>query len=172
LIQPDQWVEQEIEMDPITRRLSWLVDHGVVVVFLIMIIVSFLQVFFRYVLNNPLFASEEIARLFAVWLTFLGASAAVKYREHISVDILYIRVSAKAQGAFDLLADMVLFVFHGFLLFEGAKLAYLFRSFESHALRFSMSFFLSAIPITALFTLIFLVHCINKDIQALTARGE
>ena len=155
-----------------TKRLSWLVNNAVVVVFVLMIIVSFFQVFFRYVLNNPLFASEEIARLLAVWLTFLGASAAVKYKDHISVDLVYTRVPPRVQRAFDLLADILLFLFHAFLLIEGAKLAYLFRGFDSHALRFSMSFFLSAIPITALFALIFLVQCIHKDIQALKSTEE
>jgi len=31
------------------------------------------QVFFRFVLDSPLIWSEELVRLFLVWLTFLGA---------------------------------------------------------------------------------------------------
>jgi C4-dicarboxylate transporter DctQ subunit len=137
-----------------------------------MIIISFLQVFFRYVLNRPLFASAEIARLFAVWLTFLGSSLAIRYREHISVDILYVRVPSKVQGVFNLLSNIFLFIFHLFLVVEGAKLSYIFRGFESHALRFSMSFFFSALPITALLILIFLVQSIREDIKGLRSQWE
>jgi TRAP-type C4-dicarboxylate transport system permease small subunit len=154
------------------RRLEWLVNNAMVVVFIFMIIISFLQVFFRYVLNSPLFASEEIARLFAVWLTFLGSSVAIRYREHISVDIAYIRVSPKVQRIFDLLTDIFLFVFHVFLIVEGTKLSYMFRKFESHALRFSMSFFFSALPITACFILIFLAQAIRDDIHGLRRQAE
>lgn len=162
----------DLEMEGIMRRIEWLIDNAMVAVFTSMIIISFLQVFFRYVLNRPLFASEEIARLFAVWLTFLGSSLAVRYREHISVDILYARVPSKVQRVFNLLSDILLFIFHVFLTVEGARLSYIFRGFESHALRFSMSFFFSALPITALFILIFLVQSIREDIRELRGQGE
>lgn len=153
------------------RRLEWLVDNAMVLVFILMIIVCFLQVFFRYVLNSPLFASEEIARLFAVWLTFLGSSMAIRYREHISVDILYVRVPPRVQGVFKLLSDILLFMLHVFLVAEGTRLSFMFRGFESHALRFSMSFFFSALPITAFFILIFLVQSIKEDIRELRNQG-
>jgi len=153
------------------RRLEWLVDNAMVLVFILMIIVCFLQVFFRYVLNKPLFASEEIARLFAVWLTFLGSSMAIRYREHISVDILYVRVPSRIQEVFKLLSDILLFMLHVFLVVEGTRLSFMFRGFESHALRFSMSFFFSALPITAFFILIFLAQSIKDDIRGLRNQG-
>lgn len=153
------------------RRVEWVIDNTMVLVFIFMIIVSFLQVFFRYVLNRPLFASEEIARLFAVWLTFLGATMAIRYREHISVDIVYVRVPPRVRKIFDLLSNVFLFIFHVFLLVEGAKLSYMFRGFESHALRFSMSFFLSALPITAFFILIFLAKSIGEDIREFRSKA-
>ncbi len=154
------------------RRLEWLLDSALVIVFIFMIIISFLQVFFRYVLNSPLFASEEIARLFGVWLTFLGSALAVRYREHVSVDIVQIRVSAKLRKIFNLLSDVFLFIFHVFLVIEGTKLSYMFRKFESHALRFSMSFFFAAVPITAFFILIFLTVSIREDILAIRKSAE
>jgi len=153
------------------RRFEWIIDNAVVLVFIFMIVVSFLQVFFRYVLNNPLFASEEIARLLAVWLTFLGSSMAIRYREHISVDLLCVRVPPRVQGLFKLLSDVVLFMLHVFFVVEGTRLSYMFRGFESHALRFSMSFFFSALPITAFFILIFLVQSIKEDIRELRSQG-
>ncbi|NIN00655.1 MAG: TRAP transporter small permease subunit [candidate division Zixibacteria bacterium] len=159
-------------MQGIMRRIEWLVDNAVVVVFGSMTIISFLQVFFRYVLNKPLFASEEIARLFAVWLTFLGSSLAIRHREHISVDILYVRVSSKVRRGFNLLSDLFLLMFHVFLVVEGTRLSYIFRGFESHALRFSMSFFFSALPITAFFILIFLFQCIREDIRELRSQRD
>jgi hypothetical protein len=45
-----------------------------------MTVVVAVQVFFRYVLNQSLFWSEELARYLLVWLSFLGASVA--YRDN------------------------------------------------------------------------------------------
>ena len=47
------------------------------------------QVFFRYVLNQSLFWSEELARYLLIWLTFLGASCAYYRHAHPGVDIFY-----------------------------------------------------------------------------------
>jgi TRAP-type C4-dicarboxylate transport system permease small subunit len=96
---------------------------------------------------------------------------AIRYREHISVDILYVRVPSRVQGVFKLLSDILLFMLHVFLVAEGTRLSLMFRGFESHALRFSMSFFFSALPITAFFILIFLVQSIKEDIRELRSQG-
>ncbi|MEJ2134846.1 MAG: TRAP transporter small permease subunit [Desulfofustis sp.] len=45
---------------------------------LVMVISILLQVFFRYVMNAPLYWSEEIARYAFVWLVFIGAAIAPK----------------------------------------------------------------------------------------------
>ncbi len=154
------------------KRLETIIDNAMVIVFILMIIISFLQVFFRYVLNNPLFASEELARLFGVWLTFLGSALAIRYREHIAVDIVYIRVPDRLKKIFNLLSNIILAGFQIFLVIEGAKLSYMFHKFESHALRFSMSFFFSALPITAFLILIFLAKAIKEDIAILAKPVE
>ena len=41
-----------------------------------------LQVFTRYVLNDPLSWTEEVARYLYVYIVFLGASAAISDRTH------------------------------------------------------------------------------------------
>jgi TRAP-type C4-dicarboxylate transport system permease small subunit len=46
----------------------------------------FLQVFTRYVLNDPLSWTEEVARYLYVYIVFLGASAAISDRTHVGID--------------------------------------------------------------------------------------
>ena len=45
-------------------------------------------VFFRYVLNSPLYWGEEAARLLLIWLSFIGAALAFERKAHISMDVL------------------------------------------------------------------------------------
>jgi TRAP-type C4-dicarboxylate transport system permease small subunit len=55
------------------------------------------QVFFRYVLNQSLFWSEELARFLLVWLTFLGATVAYRRKAHPGIDVLYSRMPPELQ---------------------------------------------------------------------------
>ena len=45
-------------------------------------------VFFRYVLNSPLYWAEEAARLLLIWLAFVGAALAFQRKHHISMNVV------------------------------------------------------------------------------------
>ncbi|MFZ4808310.1 MAG: TRAP transporter small permease [Hyphomicrobiaceae bacterium] len=50
--------------------------------------IVFLQFFTRYVLNDSLAWTEEIARYGLMWLTFIGGIVVVRKRSHIAVEAL------------------------------------------------------------------------------------
>ncbi|MBN9261113.1 MAG: TRAP transporter small permease [Hyphomicrobium sp.] len=50
--------------------------------------IVFLQFFTRYVLNDSLAWTEEIARYALMWLTFIGAAVVARKNLHISVEVL------------------------------------------------------------------------------------
>ncbi len=50
--------------------------------------VTFAQVFSRYVTADPIIWSEEVARYLFVWITMVGAAAAIRLRGHFGLDIL------------------------------------------------------------------------------------
>ena len=72
-----------------------------------MIAVVLFQVICRYLLNNSLSWSEELARMLLVQITFLGAAAAFHGRMHIAVDIV---VSAAGPKTRRILATVCLLV--------------------------------------------------------------
>ena len=53
-----------------------------------LVLVTVLQVLFRFVLKAPLAWTEETARYSFIWMTFVGASLASKNASHIRVDML------------------------------------------------------------------------------------
>lgn len=55
-------------------------------------IATFMQVFFRFVLQAPLAWTDETARYAFIWMVFVGSAVAVKKRTHIRVDLLEIIV--------------------------------------------------------------------------------
>jgi TRAP-type transport system small permease protein len=153
------------------KRLSALVGHAMVVAFILMLVASSLQIVTRYVFRAPLLGSEELARLFGVWLYFLGASCAILTREHIAIDIVYLAVRPAAQRLFRLVTDALLAVFNAILLVEGAKYAAFSHNFESASLRFPMSLFAAAVPVSAACILVFLASSMWQELRRAPAPG-
>jgi len=54
--------------------------------------VTFAQVVTRYLLNNPLIWSEELARYLFVWVSMIGAALAIRHGGHFGLDLLLRRV--------------------------------------------------------------------------------
>jgi TRAP-type C4-dicarboxylate transport system permease small subunit len=83
-------------------------DSLVFVIFWVLAFVVFLQFFTRYVLNDSLGWTEEIARFLLIGVTFTGSVMAVRKSSHIAVEFLYRWVPRGmrrvAQGALDVIA--------------------------------------------------------------------
>ncbi len=154
------------------KRLHWLVTQAMILAFILMIVASSLQIITRYVFRAPLLGAEELARLFGVWLYFLGTSAAILTREHISIDIVSLRVRPGLQRVFRVLADLLLGVFNAIVLVEGTKFALFSHNFESASLRFPMSLFAAALPLSAAFVLVFLAFSVWHELRDIPAQGR
>lgn len=61
------------------------------------VVLTIAQVFFRFVLDSPLIWSEELSRLFLVWVTFLGAAVVCWDGTHLSVDTVFSKIPIKAR---------------------------------------------------------------------------
>ena len=69
-----------------------------------------LQVFFRYVLNQPLSWTEEVSRFMMVWLTFLIAPIAYRQGWNVSIDILSSLFKGRAHYVLQLLLNVLVLV--------------------------------------------------------------
>ncbi len=120
-----------------------------------MAILVAVQVFCRYVLNQSLFWSEELARYFLVWLTFLGASVAYYRKVNPGVDFFYERVSPGARRVADILIHSVSLGLFVIMVVFGVKFAYFVRLQISPALNLPKWVIVSVIPFSGL---ILMVH--------------
>jgi TRAP-type C4-dicarboxylate transport system permease small subunit len=84
---------------------------------------------------------------------------------------VYLAVRPRLQRAFRLLTDALLLVFNGVLLIEGTKYALFSHHFESASLRFPMSLFAAALPLSAACILVFLSHSIWQELRGGAAAG-
>lgn len=86
-------------------------DGVVLAVFWFLAFVVFLQFFTRYVLNDSLGWTEEIARFLLIGVTFIGSIMAVRKQSHIAVEILYRWLSRRVRRVLQAVVDLISVVF-------------------------------------------------------------
>ncbi|TFH31377.1 MAG: TRAP transporter small permease [Deltaproteobacteria bacterium] len=86
------------------RKIWDNVEEGALCLLLsLMVTITFVTVVTRYVFDFPLSYIDQLVPNMFVWVTFLGASAAVKRRAHLGLSLLYDLVPAGARAALDAL---------------------------------------------------------------------
>lgn len=98
-------------------------DGIVLVVFWTLAFVVFLQFFTRYVLNNSLGWTEEIARFLLIGVTFVGAVTAVRKESHIAVELVYRWLPRRMRFVLQLFVDLVAIAFYGVTAWLCGRLA-------------------------------------------------
>jgi TRAP-type transport system small permease protein len=98
-------------------------DSIVFAIFWILAFVVFLQFFTRYVLNDSLGWTEEIARYLLIGVTFAGAALAVRKQSHIAVEFLYRWVPRSGRMVAQAVIDVISIVFYVALAWFSAGIA-------------------------------------------------
>ena len=88
-------------------------------VFWVMAVIVFLQFFTRYVLNDSLSWTEEIARYLLMLVTFIGAATAMRRGTHISVEVAQMFLPAQVVRVLALVIDVIVLGFVGLLCWYG-----------------------------------------------------
>ena len=83
----------------------------------IVVISAFYGVISRYILNNPVAWSNEVATIAFTWTVFLGAAAAWKSNKHIHLDLVYNFFPNKIKIISDWLKNIILILFIAFALY-------------------------------------------------------
>jgi TRAP-type C4-dicarboxylate transport system permease small subunit len=87
------------------------------VIFWSLAFIVFLQFFTRYVLNDSLAWTEEIARYGLMWITFIGGAIIVRKNSHIAVEVLLNFSPSAAQRALLIVIDLAKLGFLGLLAY-------------------------------------------------------
>lgn len=98
-------------------------DSLVFLLFWVLSVVVFLQFFTRYVLNDSLAWTEEIARYLLIAVTFVGAVIGVRKRDHIAVELLDRFLSRRGNSLVAFVIDAASAVTFFFFAFLTARLA-------------------------------------------------
>jgi TRAP-type C4-dicarboxylate transport system permease small subunit len=88
------------------------------VLFWALAIIVFLQFFTRYILNDSLSWTEEIARYGLMWLAFIGGAVVTRKKSHIAVELLSnLMKPSPLRSALLALVDFITLGFMGLLAY-------------------------------------------------------
>lgn len=92
-------------------QITWK-DYPALILFWSLMLIVFLQFFTRYVLNDSLGWTEEIARFLLVLVGFVGSVTAVRKGGHIFLEFIYRFVPRSVAKILSVSAELISFIFY------------------------------------------------------------
>lgn len=142
--------------------------ENIAVAFLTLMFATFIiQIFFRYVLNDPVGWSEEVVIACWLWTVLWGAAFVVGESDEIRFDILYSNISERTRRIFTIVSGLALLFFYVVSLPATYRYVSFMKVEHSAYLRIPLNWLYSI-------SLIFLVACICRYIWLVyrAIRGE
>lgn len=130
-------------------------------------LVLFLQIVMRYIFNNPLIWSEEMARYLFIWMAFIGVGYGIKYDLHIKMEAFLAIFPPKVQKVVIILTEVVTVVFMGIVLIPGIQFAIHTGHVPSSAMGIPMYWVYFAFPVGLILGMIRMTISVIQQCAAL-----
>ncbi|MFZ7125248.1 MAG: TRAP transporter small permease [Desulfobacterales bacterium] len=137
-------------LDWMDRIINWVLA----LLMAAMVVIIAAQVWYRFVLNDPLSWSEELGRYLFVWISFLGAAAGVRYQVHLGIDLLQKVLPPKPYRIVVVLMNLIIQVFLVVIIVWGFRILAIVRFQTSASMNISMLYPYLAVPVGGIFMLI------------------
>lgn len=123
------------------------------------VVLIFVQVIMRYVFNNSLSWSEELARYIFIWQIWLGTGVGIRMKEQIRVEILVKKLSPAGAKWLNAIALTILLGFCVFLVINGYQLVMKIagRNALSTALKIPLSYVYLSLPFSSAITSVYII---------------
>lgn len=146
-----------------TRILNRILDffelHLATAVFALLLFSITVEVFMRYVLNEPSPEFFELTIYSYVWTIYLGASLAKRYNQHIRFDIINRKLPLKVRLFIDVFFDSLVLVIFGLVLIPSIDYTIWNYRIMASALQIPWTYLLACYP---LFVLLVMIHCVRS----------
>lgn len=113
----------DIRQTGLDKAISWL-GEKLSVIFLIIVAITFFEVFVRYVLNSPTIWVHETAMFLGGCLFIFGGAYALAIDKHVRVVLLYDNVSPKVRAYLNLFHHLMGFIFSVAMTYAAYRMAY------------------------------------------------
>jgi TRAP-type C4-dicarboxylate transport system permease small subunit len=146
------------ENESARERLS-VADSVLVGLFTVILLIILIAVFFRYVVNQSLFWSDEVVRYLFVWFTLWGAALVLRDRRHIRVEFFVEHMPDRLRRGIEFTGLVLILAFNIFLVVAGLLWVHETRGTYTPALGLPLNWiFYAALPLTAVLCCYFAVR--------------
>lgn len=125
----------------IDKALSFLENSIIFLGMSVAFVASILNVIMRYVFSDPLTWPPELARYCHILVVFIGASAAIKIGNHLSMDVLYV-LAPKLKKACIVFQDFTFLVFGLAVIYMSKDLVYMQYITGQNSIALNIPFFI------------------------------
>jgi TRAP-type C4-dicarboxylate transport system permease small subunit len=150
-------------LEGITAVVKWVM---IVMTCVIFVITTF-TVFTRYIINYVPSWSEEIPRYLLVWITYLGAALAIKFKEHISLDVFFNLMPLKARQVGHLILNGLIAIVAVIMVVYGIGLLNHFGDDKMESIALTNFWLYLVMPISGTLMLLYLAQDTWKRIRGL-----
>lgn len=119
-----------------------------IVMFLGVVGITFAQVLTRYVFRTPIASSEEMSRIFFIWISFLGAAMVMKENEHIRLDVVKEYLGSRGSLILELFIQLIILIFNTVMVTQGIYLMSITTRQVTSVTRIPMSYIYLIIPLS------------------------
>jgi TRAP-type C4-dicarboxylate transport system permease small subunit len=135
---------------------------------LIITIVIF-QVFFRYVLSQPIFWAEELVRILFVWMILIGLCISVQEGSQAAVSVIIDKIvkSSKGRSVVAITINFLILLFSAVLLYAGIKISAFVHIQIFPALGVSYTVQYAAMPVAAAMLVLICINQIVKQMKGI-----
>lgn len=129
-----------------------LLKVALVIIFALITIVASIQIFYRFVLENPLTWTDEFCRYCLIWLTLVGIGVAAERKSHIAIDVVCSRLPPKGLAVLSKFWNLCVLAFCAVLIKYGCDLAALNMAQYSAGMHVQLGYIYYAVPFGGIFT--------------------
>ena len=135
------------------------------------VLTVFVEVFRRFFLSYSSIWSEEIARYAFIYIAWIGASAAIRERAHIRIDVLLPLLPNRWRTILYIFGDIITLILAVIALYWSMEPVLTSIHFGSvtHGLRISQAWFLIAVPLGFSMMVVRLLQSMKRDFSDLFA---
>jgi TRAP-type C4-dicarboxylate transport system permease small subunit len=157
-------------MRQVLRAIDRNGERWLILVFYAMIVATIAsEVIRRFLLSYSSIWGEEVARYAFIYLAWIGASAAVRERAHIRIDVILHWLPPRGKAAIYLFGDLATLALAVVVLIWSMDPVLTALKFDAvtHGLRISSAIFRAAVPIGFAMLAFRLVQSILRDLRDL-----
>ena len=131
-----------------------------------------IQVFYRYLLNDPQAWTEQLAQFSFIWLTLLGCALATRHKENLAVTFLYNRFTGTGRLIMQILLDLAMIMVSFFWMWSSIlQIRYTWDTIEA-GINIRLGIVYLVFPVTFALIMLFAAEDVVDQIRsARIARG-